>query len=181
MAQENRWEVVSGEGGRESGAGSRGSAEHLRWLAEMLDSHFNVLGVKVGWDAILGMIPGIGDLATNLAGFYIMALAANLGATPSVILRMGLNLIIDNLLDAVPILGSFFDIFWRANLKNVALLERYLEDPQRTVSNSRGVVLFAIAGVLLVSLACIGLAIYLAALLFQWLFGAGGIASQYSI
>lgn len=68
-----------------------------------------------------------------------------MGVPPSVVLRMGLNLLIDNLIDVIPILGNVFDIFWKANNKNVVLLEDYFRNPERTQNISRivtGVSLF---------------------------------------
>lgn len=114
---------------------------HLKQLADLMDSRFPLpFGIRVGWDGILGFIPGIGDLVTNGFALYIFVQAAMLGAPNSILARMGLNLLIDNLLDSIPILGNFFDFFWKANLKNVALLDSYALDPRRTVRRSRIVV-----------------------------------------
>lgn len=166
-----QWEVVDDgtDSYRNEGAKRFNRAERIRWLARLLDSQFNFLGIRIGWDAILGLIPGVGDIATNLAGFFILIEASNLGAPPSVILRMGLNLIIDNVLDTVPLLGNIFDIFWRANTRNVALLERYMENPRRTVLRSRMVVVFTLVMVAAVSIACVALAIFAVAAILQWL------------
>ncbi|MGZ3713543.1 MAG: DUF4112 domain-containing protein [Bdellovibrionota bacterium] len=171
MATVKKWEVVDeqGETFQREDSGQFGSVQNLRWLAHTLDSQFNVLGVRVGWDAILGLIPGIGDLATNIAAFYIVIQASNLGAPASVILRMGLNLIIDNLVEAVPFLGHFFDAFWRANIMNVDLLERYLENPRKTTVSSRWVVVLTLTGVLLVSMACIAIAAYFTFFALHWI------------
>lgn len=143
--------------------------QRLHWLAELLDSKYKILGIRLGWDPIVGLIPGFGDLLTSLAGFYIILEASNLGAPTSVILRMGINLIIDNLFDTVPILGHIFDVFWRANLMNVALLERYLAEPRRTVVGSRAVVAFTLLAVVFVSFACAAIAAVLAVVLIRWI------------
>jgi hypothetical protein len=176
MAQSARWEVVNNDGDRyhEEGAKRYNSAQNLRWIADLLDSRFRVLGVPLGWDAILGLIPGLGDLTTNLASFYIMVQASNLGAPPSVILRMGLNLLIDNLLDSIPVLGNLADIFWRANTRNVALLDRYMRNPRRTSVRSGWVVALTIGVVMVSALACAALALYFGWAVLRW--AAAGMA-----
>ena len=134
----------------------KGLAEHkdLQKLAEFLDSKFKLPGgFRIGWDGIIGFIPGIGDLLTNLVSLYIIFRAAMLGTPPSVIMRMGLNVLLDNVFDLVPVLGNFFDIFWQSNNKNIVLFERYQSEPHPTVRSSRLVV----AGVLgLITIMLIG-------------------------
>ena len=93
------------------------SLNEIRKLADLMDSKYSFLGWRIGWDGILGLIPGIGDFATNLVSFYILYKAALLGCPFSVLSRMGLNLLIDNVLDTLPLVGNLFDFAWRANLK----------------------------------------------------------------
>lgn len=120
--------------------------ERLRKFARLLDSQYQLPGgIKIGWDSILTWVPGVGDLVTNFLSFYIIYQGILMGVPPSVVLRMGLNLLIDNLIDVIPILGNVFDIFWKANNKNVVLLEDYFRNPERTQNISRivtGVSLF---------------------------------------
>lgn len=140
----------------------------VRKIAEYLDSKYTLpFGWKVGWDGILGLIPGIGDLLTNAFSFYIIYKAAVIGCPPSIILRMGLNVLIDNVLDAIPLIGNIFDFMWKANIKNVALMDRYLERPHQTARSSRFVVVFALLLVAAVFVGCIVLTYYLA----TWLLG----------
>jgi len=168
------WEVVNEDNEKyhRDGAARHNSAQNLRWIAEMLDGRFRVLGIRFGWDSILGLIPGFGDIATNLVSFYLMIQASSLGAPPSVILRMGLNLVIDNLLDMIPLIGNLADVFWRANIRNVNLLERYMLNPRRATVSSRWVVGFTLVVVVFSALACAALALYFSAMLIQWIFGA---------
>ncbi len=120
--------------------------ERLRKFARLLDSQYQLPGgIKIGWDSILTWVPGVGDLVTNFLSLYIIYQGILMGVPPSVVLRMGLNLLIDNLIDVIPILGNVFDIFWKANNKNVVLLEDYFRNPERTQNISRivtGVSLF---------------------------------------
>ena len=100
--------------------------ERAKRLATLLDSQFSVAGVKFGLDAIVGLIPGVGDLATTLAGLYPVWVAQRHGLGKLVKGRMLLNLLIDFLVGSVPVLGDVFDVGFKANLKNVSLLEKAL-------------------------------------------------------
>lgn len=140
----------------------------VRKISEYLDSKYRLpFGWKVGWDGILGIIPGVGDLLTNAFSFYIIYKAAIIGCPPSIILRMGLNVVIDNVLDAVPLLGNIFDFVWKANNKNVALMDRYLDRPRQTTRSSRAVVALTLLLVAAVFIGCIVLTFYLA----TWILG----------
>lgn len=140
---------------------------HLRKMAIALDSSFVLpMGWRIGWDGILGFIPGIGDLITDGFSFYIVYQSALLGASPSVLLRMGLNILIDNLIDLIPLLGNFLDFIWKSNLKNVDLLDAYLENPRNTIVHSRLVVAMAI----LMGLTIISVSIYATFLVLSWIF-----------
>lgn len=96
-------------------------------LATLLDSRFEIFGFRFGLDALIGLIPGIGDAATGLISSYIILEAARAGAGPFLLLQMVVNIIIDLFVGAVPVLGDLFDVAFRANVKNVNLLKRHLE------------------------------------------------------
>jgi hypothetical protein len=137
--------------------------KQLREFAKTLDSRFKLpFGLTIGWDGILGFVPGIGELLTNACSLYIIFKAAMLGCPVSVILRMGLNVLIDNILDAIPVLGNFVDIFWKANLMNMALLENYLDHPKRTVRSSRWVVWTSLVALCLLVFGIFVLTVYVA-------------------
>lgn len=110
----------------------------LRKLSKFLDSEFDgPMGFRFGWDGIFGLIPFVGDLVTNLLSLFILSQALVLGASPYVLGRMAINLAIENLFDMVPIVGNIFDFFWKANEKNMDLLERHLQDARSTSLNSK--------------------------------------------
>jgi hypothetical protein len=108
-------------------------------LAWLLDNSIALPGTRfrIGLDAILGLIPGLGDLIGVLASGYIVREAARLGAPPSVLTRMAFNVAVEGLVGLVPILGDVFDAVWKANQRNYALLEAHLENPGRAARSSR--------------------------------------------
>ena len=105
----------------------------LRILTKLFDELIPIPGtrLRVGLDAILGLLPGGGDVMGGTVSTYALLLAARLGAPAPVVLRMGLNILIDTLVGAVPLLGDIFDVGWKANRKNLDLLERYLQQPAK--------------------------------------------------
>ncbi|MEX0311816.1 MAG: DUF4112 domain-containing protein [Tateyamaria sp.] len=107
----------------------RDELDHLDRIARTMDRAMRVpiVGVRVGWDSILGLIPGIGDtLALGPAG-YIVLRAHRIGAPMPLKLRMLGNIAIDTVIGSVPLIGDLFDIGWKANTRNVALLRRHVE------------------------------------------------------
>jgi hypothetical protein len=103
-------------------------AKRVRVLAKLLDNSIAIPGTgwKIGFDPIVGLIPGIGDLIGAVLSGYIILEAARADATAFTLVRMVGNVAIDTLLGAIPALGDLFDAAWKSNTKNVALLERHL-------------------------------------------------------
>jgi hypothetical protein len=83
-----------------------------------------ILGWRFGLDALIGLIPGIGDTGTALASFYILASAVRHGVPKITLLRMGLNIGFDYVLGSLPLVGDVADVFWKSNQKNIALLRK---------------------------------------------------------
>jgi hypothetical protein len=83
-----------------------------------------VLGWRFGLDALIGLIPGLGDTSTALVSFYILAAAVRHGVPKITLLRMGLNIGFDYLLGSLPVVGDVADAWWKSNQKNVALLRK---------------------------------------------------------
>lgn len=112
--------------------------KHLKTLSHLLDSKFEgPFGIRFGLDALLGFIPVLGDIITTIVSVYIVVQAALMGAGPSLLIRMAINLAIDAIIDIFPFVGNFFDFFWKANNKNIHLLERYLENPRQETFRAR--------------------------------------------
>jgi hypothetical protein len=110
----------------------------VRALARLLDEAVTVPGTnfRVGLDAALGLIPGVGDVASGLIGGYILLTAARLGVPRVVLTRMLLNVAADSALGVVPLAGDVLDAAWRTNSKNARLLEAHLLDPRGTTRGS---------------------------------------------
>jgi hypothetical protein len=107
--------------------------ENLDLLSRVLDSWFRIPGtsIRFGLDGIIGLIPGIGDILAGLASCIIILAAWARGAPYVTVARMLINLALDVIIGTVPLLGDIFDIAWKANRRNYALLTRHLEQPHR--------------------------------------------------
>ena len=100
--------------------------QRLERLARLLDSSIQVPGTRlsIGIDPILGLIPGVGDALSLVAAVYIVAMGSKLGAPRRTVWRMGLNVAVDAVVGAIPLLGDLFDAGFKANTKNVAMIRR---------------------------------------------------------
>ena len=101
----------------------------LERLAHNMDSRYRVPGtnIRFGWDSILGLVPGVGDVAALGPAGYIWLEAHRMGAPNGVKARMAFNTGIDWLIGSVPLLGDLFDVGWKGNRRNVALLREHVE------------------------------------------------------
>jgi hypothetical protein len=123
-----------------------------RTIARALDTAIGIPGTKVrlGLDPILGLIPGGGDAVSALLSGYIVLIATRRGVPRAVIWRMLGNIGVDTLIGSVPILGDFFDVAWKSNIRNVELLERHAGDPAVVERSSRRLGVVVVALLLLV-------------------------------
>ena len=115
------------------------SRKKLERLARYLDSLIKVPGfnARFGLDGLIGLIPGFGDTIGALISSVVISEAGRLGAPKVLLLKMALNIAIDALAGTVPVLGDLFDFVWKANQRNVYLLDSYLANPRETVVASR--------------------------------------------
>ena len=128
-----------------------------KFLAEWLDQRFTIPGtsIRIGLDPILGLIPGIGDMIANLAGSAIILIAAQYRLPKIVLLRMGLNVALNAIIGAIPVFGDIFSIWFRSNVKNAQLLERYVSVEGR--ASTFGNWIFVIAVIIGIVLLLIGI------------------------
>ena len=149
-------------------------APELELLARWMDGVFRVPGVgwRFGLDAILGLLPGIGDTASSVASLYIITAAHRYGVTQATLLRMALNIVLDTTVGALPLVGDIFDVYWKSNQRNVALLNRHMLATQSEQGKlQRSDRWFVVLLVTLLALLMIG-SIVVAAMLLTWLIAA---------
>ena len=120
----NAWDIEAPE--RRS---RRETLARLDRLARLLDTAISIPGTKIrfGADAIVGLVPGIGDAVTTGLSAYIVYEAHRLGVPRPLLARMVANVAADGLLGAVPIVGDVFDVMWKANRRNLRLLREHFE------------------------------------------------------
>ena len=106
----------------------------LRSLSRTLDTAITIPGTsyRIGLDPIIGLIPSIGDYIGAGFSAYIILEAAQLGTPQPILYRMVINVMLETIIGAIPVVGDFFDATWKANIKNMKLLEAYLRSPYRT-------------------------------------------------
>ncbi len=102
----------------------------LEAMAWLLDNSIPIPGTgrRIGLDAIIGLVPGVGDLVTSAAGLFVILRAAGYGVPRITVIRMLLNLLVDLVVGAIPLLGDAFDLWFKSNERNVALFRRHAVD-----------------------------------------------------
>jgi hypothetical protein len=112
--------------GRSAGSTLEADLAAARFVAQLMDSKFTIGGVRFGMDALIGLVPGVGDLVSLGVGMFPVYLARKHGLGKRVVGRMLANLALDFAGGAVPLAGDVFDVFFKANKKNLALFEKAL-------------------------------------------------------
>lgn len=130
-------------------APTRADEAQTERLARLLDSQFRVPGtsLRFGVEPLLGLVPGVGDAAGLAMSSAVIVQAVRLGARGATVARMVLNVAIDAVFGSIPLLGSVFDFAFKANNRNVALLQRHELDPDATSVASRRAVRRTLIGV----------------------------------
>ncbi|MDY7016418.1 MAG: DUF4112 domain-containing protein [Cyanobacteriota bacterium] len=108
--------------------------EQLRSMSYLLDSAIPIPGTpyRIGLDPILGLFPAVGDYLGSIFSAYIVVKAARMGASKGILVEMTANIILETFVGTIPFVGDLFDAGWKANLKNIELLETHLQlKPQR--------------------------------------------------
>ncbi len=100
----------------------------LHRISHILDKAIPIAGTKwtIGLDPILGLIPGGGDTIAGILSAYIIWESARMGLNRKVIGQMVANVLLDSLVGSVPVVGDVFDVTWKANVRNIELLEHHL-------------------------------------------------------
>ena len=140
--------------------------EQLKTLAWLLDSSIRLPGgFRIGVDPLIGLVPFFGDAAGVVLSAYLVTRAAHLGVPRAVVMRMIMNVAVEGVVGLVPLAGDVFDAAWKANQRNVRLLERHLGDPVETARSSRRL----IAALLVLVMLLIVLMSVLSALTLGWI------------
>lgn len=107
--------------------------EIAKFLADLLDRRYSIPGtsIRIGLDPIIGLIPYVGDAIVSFAGAFILVVAAQSQLPKIVLIRMSLNIAINGMIGAIPILGDLFSIWFKSNVRNLDLLERYAARDRR--------------------------------------------------
>ena len=133
----------------------------LRRLTWLLDDLIRLpLGFRIGLDALIGLVPGLGDIAGGVAAAYGILVAWRLGAPPVVLARMVVNVALDTLLGIIPVIGDLWDISFASNRRNLAILEHWLARPEHAARRSALVLVLLGATLLLVMAGAVALSIW---------------------
>jgi hypothetical protein len=144
----------------------------LERLSYYFDDLFRVpgTGYRVGLDPLLGLVPGVGDVTTSVVSAYIVARAAALGVPRATLARMLLILVVDAVVGSLPLVGDAFDAGWKANARNVRLLEARLDAPEAARVDRRFVLVATVAVTVLLVLVGAGVGVAL-----WWALGRFGV------
>jgi len=145
----------------------------LDQIAYWLDNRFQIPGLRwrFGLDSIVGLIPGVGDWLTTAISLVVLFAGVRQGVPRATLVRMALNVGVDHLVGSVPVLGDLFDVVWKSNSRNVALLRHHAGLPEAQRKATRGDWLF-IGGVALAvvafSVAMLWLGLWILAHVWRW-------------
>src|SRR5688572_799139 len=130
--------------------GVRETRERLKQLAWLLDSSIPIPGTRftIGLEALIGLFPVIGDLIGVFLSSYIVREAAALGVSRSILARMTFNVALEGLVGMIPFAGDVFDAVYKANQRNVRLLNAWLDHPREAQRSSRAYVFWLSAGLI---------------------------------
>jgi len=140
-------------------------SEYLAWL---MDSSIQIGPVSIGLDGLIGLIPGLGDVASNLVSALIIIRAMQNGVHRAAILRMVLNLGIDTVLGFVPVAGDVFDFAYKANLRNVQIYREAMSGTRKPARDWAFIAMVVLLLLALVTLPILGLFYLVQTLLRHW-------------
>jgi hypothetical protein len=145
--------------------------QRLRRLSYVLDNAIAIPGTRyrVGLDPILGLLPGAGDFVGAGLSAYIVLEAARLGIPRSLMVQMVTNILFETVAGSVPVVGDLVDVTWKANAKNIALLEEHLEIPRPRQRRVDWLFLALLLGVLLLIVMAVAA---ISVITLRWLLGA---------
>jgi hypothetical protein len=153
----------------------RRQLERLRMVARVFDQAWGIPGTRFrfGLDALFGLVPGLGDIAGAVVAAYALRVARTLRAPNEIQLHLLTNIALDAVIGTVPIAGDLFDFAFKAQTRNLALLDRWVAAPHKTARRSRrGFALVSLA-ILLVFATLSALGLWMLYILAHWLLTLG--------
>ena len=149
--QEVEWEVLPPDQKRK-----REALEPLfKWLAVIMDEFVRLPGTtfKIGLDPLIGLLPGLGDTGSALISAFALIQAARLGVPKVLLARMSLNILINELIGIIPVVGDAFSFWFKSNARNYQLIQSYIASPGRMARRSDWIF---VAGVLVLLAGVVG-------------------------
>lgn len=136
-------------------------------LAKLMDNQFRIPGtsIRFGFDAIMGLIPGVGDISSMAVSGYMLTVLIRNGASGFLLARMVLNILIDTAIGAIPFIGDLFDVAYKANTKNMRLMRAHY-----TQGKHQGSAMKLVIPVLLILFAFLAFMAWLVYKFFAWVF-----------
>lgn len=144
-----------GRGGTRSGPPDLQSFERI---AKLLDSKFEIpgTGIRFGLDPLLSLMPVLGDLVTLIISSMLIYTMHNHGASRKVVVKMMLNAGLDTVIGAIPLVGTVFDVFYRANDRNVRLLKEHYFEGKHQGSGTGLLFMIALIAIVVIALVVFG-------------------------
>lgn len=144
------------------------SLRRLRRISHLLDNAIPIPGTKyrIGLDPILGLIPGGGDLIGSIFAGYVVFKSAQMGVPRETLVQMATNIVFDTVAGTVPVAGDLFDVAWKANIKNIELLDAHLGSPEQGKKADWLFVAVLLLGLMLI----VGSIIFLSVTFLGWVF-----------
>jgi hypothetical protein len=149
------------------------SLKRLQQMSHILDKAIAIPGsnIRVGLDPIIGLLPGGGDVITGLLSVYIVFEGARMGLPAPTLGRMGFNIVLDVLSGMVPVLGDLFDVGWKANSQNVALIEKHVAAPEPSRTADKVFAFLVIAALIALVIGVATLSVWVISQVWTALFG----------
>ncbi|NET59629.1 MAG: DUF4112 domain-containing protein [Symploca sp. SIO2E6] len=146
---------------RQSSENQKSTLRHLRQLSHLLDNAIPIPGTpyRFGLDPILGLLPGGGDFLSTIFSAYIVFKAAQIGISRSLLQQMVLNILVDTLSGTVPFLGDLVDVAWKANVKNIKLLEEHWDVPQAPQKTDWWFLVLLLGGLFLIMMVVVAISV----------------------
>lgn len=143
--------------------------KRIRTLSHLLDNAIPIPGTthRIGIDPLLGLLPGAGDVTGAVLSAYIVLEAARFGLPRATLARMTLNIVSETALGSLPLLGDFFDATWKANSRNIALLEAHLDQPRPSQTTQWWFLILLLVGLIAVVIGLAAFGVFLFELLIR--------------